>query len=124
MVVVVTLAKHTAGKADWEEVAAEAVMKLIGYFRSSAAYRVRIALNLKGIVVEHASRHLRKGEQKAPDYAAINPQKLVPALVLDIGKKVWWPSRMAHEGEPGEHMPEPEPDADADPRPDAVSPGA
>lgn len=58
-------------------------MKLIGYFRSSAAYRVRIALNLKGIGVEHASRHLRKGEQAAPDYVALNPQKLVPALVLD-----------------------------------------
>ena len=42
-------------------------MKLIGYFRSSAAYRVRIALNLKGVVVEHASKHLRKGEQKSPD---------------------------------------------------------
>ena len=61
-------------------------MKLIGYFRSSAAFRVRIALNLKGIAVEHASRHLRKGEQRAPDYVAINPQKLVPALVLDAGE--------------------------------------
>jgi maleylpyruvate isomerase len=61
-------------------------MKLIGYFRSSAAFRVRIALNLKGIAVEHAFRHLRKGEQRAPDYAAINPQKLVPALVLDTGE--------------------------------------
>lgn len=61
-------------------------MKLIGYFRSSAAYRVRIALNLKGIVIEHASRHLRKGEQRAPDYAALNPQMLVPALVLDSGE--------------------------------------
>ena len=55
-------------------------MKLIGYFRSSAAFRVRIGLNLKGITVEHASRHLRKGEQAAPDYAALNPQKLVPTL--------------------------------------------
>jgi maleylacetoacetate isomerase len=61
-------------------------MKLIGYFRSSAAFRVRIALNLKGIAVEHASRHLRKGEHRAPDYVAINPQKLVPALVLDSGQ--------------------------------------
>ncbi len=61
-------------------------MKLIGYFRSSAAFRVRIALNLKGIKVEHASRHLRKGEHTAPDYVAINPQKLVPALVLDAGE--------------------------------------
>jgi maleylacetoacetate isomerase len=61
-------------------------MKLIGYFRSSAAFRVRIALNLKGIVVDHAFRHLRKGEQGAPDYVAINPQKLVPALILDSGQ--------------------------------------
>jgi maleylacetoacetate isomerase len=61
-------------------------MKLIGYFRSSAAFRVRIALNVKGIAVEHASRHLRKGEQALPDYAALNPQKLVPTLVLDDGQ--------------------------------------
>jgi maleylacetoacetate isomerase len=60
-------------------------MKLIGYFRSSAAFRVRIALNLKGIAVEHASRHLRRGEQSSADYAALNPQKLVPALLLDDG---------------------------------------
>ena len=60
-------------------------MKLIGYFRSSAAFRVRIALNLTGVKVEHASRHLRKSEQAAPDYVALNPQKLVPALVLDDG---------------------------------------
>jgi maleylacetoacetate isomerase len=61
-------------------------MKLIGYFRSSAAFRVRIALNIKGIKVEHASRHLRRGEQAAPDYVALNPQKLVPAMVLDTGE--------------------------------------
>ena len=61
-------------------------MKLIGYFRSSAAFRVRIGLNLKGIAVEHASRHLRKGEQASPDYVALNPQKLVPTLVLDSGE--------------------------------------
>ena len=61
------------------------MMKLYGYFRSGAAYRVRIALNMKGIAVEHFSRHLRNGEQRAPDYLEINPQGLVPALVLDDG---------------------------------------
>ncbi|OCK58002.1 maleylacetoacetate isomerase [Bradyrhizobium sp. LMTR 3] len=55
-------------------------MKLHGYFRSSAAYRVRIALNLKGLTAEHLPHHLRKGEQIAPDYLALNPQGLVPTL--------------------------------------------
>ena len=45
-------------------------MKLHGYFRSSAAYRVRIALNLKGVSAEHLPHHLRKGEQRAPAYLA------------------------------------------------------
>jgi len=61
-------------------------MKMYGYFRSSAAYRVRIALNLKEIEVEHVFRHLRRGEQNAPDYLALNPQGLVPTLVMDDGK--------------------------------------
>ena len=60
-------------------------MKLHGYFRSSAAYRVRIALNLKGLGAEHLPHHLRKGEQCAPAYLAINPQGLVPALENDAG---------------------------------------
>lgn len=60
-------------------------MKLHGYFRSSAAYRVRIALNLKGLGAEHLPHHLRKGEQCAPAYLAINPQGLVPALENDVG---------------------------------------
>jgi maleylpyruvate isomerase len=60
-------------------------MKLHGYFRSSAAYRVRIALNLKGLKAEHLPHHLRKGEQCAPAYLAINPQGLVPALENDGG---------------------------------------
>jgi maleylpyruvate isomerase len=60
-------------------------VKLHGYFRSSAAYRVRIALNLKGISVEHVAHHLRKGEQRAPGYLAINPQGLVPTFVGDDG---------------------------------------
>ena len=60
-------------------------MKLHGYFRSAAAYRVRIALNLKGLRPEHLPHHLRKGEQCAPAYLAINPQGLVPALENDAG---------------------------------------
>ena len=60
-------------------------MKLYGYFRSSAAYRVRIALNWKGIAPEQAFVQLRKGGQTAPDYLALNPQGLVPALVTDDG---------------------------------------
>jgi maleylacetoacetate isomerase len=55
-------------------------MKLHGYFRSSAAYRVRIALNMKGVQVQHSSRRLRQGEQRAADYLALNPQGLVPTL--------------------------------------------
>ena len=60
-------------------------MKLHGFFRSSAAYRVRIALNLKGLSAEHLTYHLRKGEQRAPEYLAINPQGLVPTLQGDGG---------------------------------------
>ena len=60
-------------------------MKLYDYFRSSAAYRVRIALNLKGLTPERASIHLRHGAQRSDDYLAVNPQGLVPALVTDEG---------------------------------------
>jgi maleylacetoacetate isomerase len=56
-------------------------MKLHGYFRSSAAFRVRIALNLKMLDYDQASIHLRRGDQRAPDYLKLNPQALVPALV-------------------------------------------
>ena len=58
-------------------------MKLHGYFRSSASYRVRIALNLKGLGAEHLAHHLRKGEQRDPAYLALNPQGLVPTLQND-----------------------------------------
>ena len=60
-------------------------MKLYDYFRSSAAYRVRIALNLKGQKPERAFVHLRKNAQRGDDYLALNPQGLVPALVTDGG---------------------------------------
>ena len=57
-------------------------MKLYTFFRSSASYRVRIALNLKGLDYEQAPIHLRRGggEQLKPAYKAINPQALLPAL--------------------------------------------
>lgn len=56
------------------------VLTLHGYWRSSAAYRVRIALNLKGLAYGQVSHDLRHGEQRAPDYLAIAPHGLVPAL--------------------------------------------
>lgn len=58
-------------------------MILHGYFRSTASYRVRLALNLKGLSFDNVSHHLRKNEQLAPDYLAINPQGLVPALEVE-----------------------------------------
>jgi maleylacetoacetate isomerase len=66
----------------------ERKVKLYGYFRSSAAYRVRIALNLKRVAPEHAFVHLTRdgGGHNSPGYAARNPQKLVPALELDGGE--------------------------------------
>ena len=62
-------------------------MKLYTYFRSSAAYRARIALNLKGIPYEMASIHLTRGggQQHGAEYRAVNPQGRVPALALDNG---------------------------------------
>jgi maleylacetoacetate isomerase len=63
-------------------------MKLYSYFRSSAAYRVRIALNLKGIAYETAPVHLLRegGENHRPEFRAINPQMRVPALVAPGGE--------------------------------------
>jgi maleylpyruvate isomerase len=60
-------------------------MILYDYFRSSAAYRVRSALELKGLAVEHRQVHLARGEQSRPSYLARNPQALVPALELEDG---------------------------------------
>ena len=63
-------------------------MKLYTYFRSSAAYRLRIALNLKGVATEQIFIHLTKdgGQQHSPEYRAINPQRRVPSLTLDSGE--------------------------------------
>ena len=56
-------------------------MQLYSYFRSSAAYRARIALHLKGLPFDYAPVHLRKGEQNAEAYRALNRQELVPTLI-------------------------------------------
>ncbi len=58
-------------------------MRLHGYFRSSASWRVRIALALKGLECEAVPHHLLRGEQRDPAYLALNPQGLVPALEVD-----------------------------------------
>jgi len=56
-------------------------MQLYSYFRSSAAYRVRIALGQKGVAFEYVPVHLVKGEQRDDRYRALNPQSLVPVLI-------------------------------------------
>lgn len=56
---------------------------LHGYFRSSASFRVRIALNLKGIHYDSIAHHLRRGEQRDPGYLSLNPQGLVPTLLAE-----------------------------------------
>ncbi len=63
-------------------------MKLYSFFRSSAAYRVRIALNLKGLAYETIGIHLTKegGRNRSPEYRAVNPQMRVPALALPGGE--------------------------------------
>jgi maleylacetoacetate isomerase len=63
-------------------------VKLYTYFRSSAAFRVRIALNLKGIGYEPVFVHLAKGQHRESGYGAVNPQALLPTLELDDGTRL------------------------------------
>jgi maleylacetoacetate isomerase/maleylpyruvate isomerase len=60
-------------------------MKLYGFWRSLATYRVKVALALKGMKVDEVSIDLLKGKQHEADYRAVNPQAVVPALILDDG---------------------------------------
>lgn len=64
-------------------------MKLLGYFRSSASFRVRIALNLKGVNAKHVPIHLLRdgGQQNSADYVEINPDGLVPSLIHNEGNQ-------------------------------------
>src|SRR3954470_18670405 len=63
-------------------------MKLYNYFRSSASFRVRIALELKGLGYEYLPVHLVKGEHKEAGYAAVSPSSLVPTLETDAGERL------------------------------------
>jgi len=63
-------------------------LKLYTYFRSSAAFRVRIALNLKGLKYQPVFVHLAKGEHRAAEFAGINAQALLPTLELDDGTRL------------------------------------
>ncbi|RVD11865.1 MAG: maleylacetoacetate isomerase [Mesorhizobium sp.] len=58
---------------------------LHNYYRSSTSYRVRIALEMKGLSYDYVPHHLRHGEHLEPAYLAVNPQGLVPALILGDG---------------------------------------
>ena len=63
-------------------------MKLHNYFRSSASFRVRIALELKGLAYDYLPVHLVKGEHKQAAYAAISPSLLVPTFETDVGERL------------------------------------
>src|SRR5690606_10034427 len=72
-----------APNADWRD-----DMQLYGFFRSSAAYRVRIALALKGLSADLVSVHLGKGQQYGEAFSAVSPQNLVPVLE-DAGQRMF-----------------------------------
>ena len=61
------------------------MIKMYGFWRSAAAFRVRIAMNLKGVEFTETMIDLDAGEQHAPDYVELNPQAVVPSLILDDG---------------------------------------
>ena len=63
-------------------------MKLYNYFRSSASFRVRIALNFKGLPWEYLPVHIARGEHKSPEYRSVSPDTLVPVLELDDGQRL------------------------------------
>ncbi|AQA19302.1 maleylacetoacetate isomerase [Halioglobus japonicus] len=63
-------------------------MKLYSYYRSSASYRLRIALKLKGIAYDYHAVNLLQAEQRCDAYLAINPLGLVPTLILDDGARL------------------------------------
>jgi len=62
-----------------------AMMRLYGFWRSLASYRVRVALAIKGIAAEQISINLLQGVQRGAEYKGINPQSVVPALIVDDG---------------------------------------
>jgi len=64
-------------------------MKLYGFWRSLATYRVRVALALKGLEAEQQYVNLLQGAQHGDDYKAVNPQSVVPALVIDDGSPLF-----------------------------------
>lgn len=64
-------------------------MQFLGYFRSSSSYRCRIAFNLKGVEYDFKSVHLKNGDQKSAAFTAINPQRLLPALITDDGQELY-----------------------------------
>src|SRR5437764_14640098 len=65
-----------------------APMKLHNYFRSSASFRVRIALELKGLAYEYLPVHLVKGEHRSEQYSAVSASGLVPTLETDDGQRL------------------------------------